>query len=130
VRAEVARWKIRHGLLCAAARGRKALWQSWGARHDCRFVRIDQLGWWIGPDEEGSFGFGRCVGRSRNAEHHSLGVAERRLTKGGRWEFGEKEESMRPRASLHVGQNRLESRHVRQRCLLALQSKVERGGRT
>jgi hypothetical protein len=94
--AEVRRSRIRHECPHVAVSGRTELWRNWAARRDRHLVRACPHDWWIVPGEEHSFGRERAVQRSMCGAGRSL----RDVPEG----FCEKEESKRPRASLHGAQ--------------------------
>jgi hypothetical protein len=94
--AEAGRSGIRLAHRRGVVRGRRVLWQNLVAHHVRRLVRAHPHGWWIAPGEERPFGHELGVHRSPRGAGRSL----RDVPEG----FGEKEESMRPRASLHGAQ--------------------------
>jgi hypothetical protein len=77
-------------------RGHRVLWRNSDVLLAQPLVRARPFGWWIAPDEEPPFGRAPGVQRSRRG----VGRPLRDVPEG----FGEKEESMRPRASLHGAQ--------------------------
>jgi hypothetical protein len=95
--AEADRSRIRLERPCDVERDRRVPSRSSGALRDRCPVPEPRIGSWIVPDEERSFDRERAVRHSRRGADRSL----RDVPEG----FGEKEESKRPRASLHVGQN-------------------------
>lgn len=90
-------WRIRLVGPRDAASGRRAPWRNLAVRYDWSFVQVRQPDWRIAPGGERSFDRERAVRRSTSGVGHRL----MDVPEG----FGEKEESKRPRASLHVGQN-------------------------
>jgi len=106
-----AAWRstIRHGNRFGAVSDRKEPWRSLDVRRDSSCVPVRPLGWSNAPGEGLPYHHARvvqrlqhrevlhCVARLKRCEGRPLGD----VPEG----FYEREESMRPRASLHVAQN-------------------------
>jgi hypothetical protein len=94
--AEAGSSRIRLARRRGVGHGRRAPWRNSDALLDRHLAPARPRGWWIAPDEGRSFGHEPVVRRSQCGADRSL----RDVPEG----FGEKEESKRPRASLHGAQ--------------------------